>query len=111
MRALGCEQRAVRWKRIGLCAIALCLAVPSPAVMQTAFVDDAKRSVVLPPTVSRVFAAGAPAEVLLYTLVPEMLVGRNRLPEGEAIEFFPPQYRSPILIRQLPEVDSPAADA
>jgi iron complex transport system substrate-binding protein len=59
----------------------------------------------------RVFAAGAPAEVLLYTLVPEMLVGRNRVPEGEAVEFFPPAFRQPILIRQLPEVDNPAADA
>ena len=54
---------------------------------------------------------GAPAEVLLYTLVPEMLAGRNRLPEGDAIEFFPPPYRTPVFIKQLPEVDNPAADA
>ena len=81
------------------------------AVMQTQFVDDGQRSVQLPPRVSRVFAAGAPAEVLLHTLAPEMLVGRNRVPEGEAVEFFPPAYRTPVLIRQLPEVDNPAADA
>jgi iron complex transport system substrate-binding protein len=49
--------------------------------------------------------------VLLYTLVPEMLVGRNRVPDGPALEFFPPAYRSPVPIRQLPEVDNPAADA
>jgi iron complex transport system substrate-binding protein len=49
--------------------------------------------------------------VLLYTLVPEMLVGRNRLPEGDALEFVPSVYRNPVLIRQLPEVDNPAADA
>jgi len=94
-----------------LLVIALGLALPWPASMQTAFVDDAKRSVVLPSKVTRVFAAGAPAEVLLYTLVPGMLIGRNRLPEGDAIGFYPPQYRAPILIRQLPEVDNPAADA
>jgi iron complex transport system substrate-binding protein len=58
-----------------------------------------------------VFAAGAPAEVLLYTLVPEMLAGRNRPPEGDAVEFFPPAYRNPVFIKQLPEVDNPAADA
>ena len=81
------------------------------ASMQTRFVDDAKREVQLPSRVSRVFAAGAPAEVLLYTLVPEMLAGRNRLPEGDAIEFFPPAYRTPVFIKQLPEVDNPAADA
>ena len=57
------------------------------------------------------FAAGAPAEVLLYTLVPEMLVGRNRVPEGDAVEFFPPAYRTPVFIKQLPEVDNPSADA
>jgi iron complex transport system substrate-binding protein len=81
------------------------------ALMQTRFVDDAKREVQLPSKVSRVFAAGAPAEVLLYTLVPEMLAGRNRMPEGDAIEFFPAAYRNPVFITQLPEVDNPAADA
>ena len=40
-----------------------------------------------------------------------MLVGRNRVPEGEAVEFFPPPYRNPIFIKQLPEVDNPSADA
>ena len=81
------------------------------ALTQTRFVDDARREVQLPLRVDRVFAAGAPAEVLLYTLVPEKLPGRNRLPEGDAVEFFPPAYRTPVLIRQLPEVDNPAADA
>jgi len=90
-----------------------CLAALASARVstQTRFVDDAKREVQLPAKVSRVFAAGAPAEVLLYTLVPEMLVGRNRIPEGDALEFFPPAYRNPVFIRQLPEVDNPAADA
>jgi iron complex transport system substrate-binding protein len=92
-----------------MCA-AVMLATGS-AVTQTRFVDDAGREVELLPRVSRVFAAGAPAEVLLYTLVPDMLAGRNRLPVGEAIEFFPPQYRTPVFIRQLPEVDNPAYDA
>ncbi len=78
---------------------------------QLAFVDDAQRTVAVPAAVSRVFAAGAPAEVLLYTLAPEQLVGRNRVPEGEALEFFPPAFRAPVFIRQLPEVDNPAADA
>ena len=80
-------------------------------IAQTRFVDDAKREVQLPPRVSRVFAAGAPAEVLLYTLVPDMLAGRNRLPEGDAVEFFLPQNRNPVFIKQLPEVDNPAYDS
>jgi iron complex transport system substrate-binding protein len=92
-------------------SVCLAVLVSTSALMQTRFVDDARREVQLPSRVSRVFAAGAPAEVLLYTLVPEMLVGRNRLPEGDAIEFFPSAYRNPVFIKQLPEVDNPAADA
>jgi iron complex transport system substrate-binding protein len=92
---------------LGLVLLSLTVRVQT----QSAFVDDAKRSVVLPAQVNRVFAAGAPAEVLLYTLAPEKLVGRNRVPEGEAVEFFPPAQRKPVFIRQLPEFDNPAADA
>ena len=99
-------------KAVALSVGAVCLALLTQSVVaQTRFVDDGKRSVALPARVSRVMAAGAPAEVLLYTLAPEMLVGRNRLPEGDALEFFPPAFRKSVLIRQLPEVDNPAADA
>ena len=79
--------------------------------MQARFVDDAGRSVTLPARIGRVFAAGGPAEVMLYTLVPDFLVGRNRLPTADALEFFPPRYRQPVAITQLPEVDNPEADA
>ena len=95
---------------IAVCALGVSLFVRT-AVTQTRFVDDAKREVQLPARAGKVFAAGAPAEVLLYTLVPQMLAGRNRLPEGDAVEFFPPQYRTPVFIKQLPEVDNPAYDA
>ena len=94
----------------GIACGVMAIVSSATAVMQTRFVDDARREVQLPSRVSRVFAAGAPAEVLLYTLVPEMLVGRNRVPEGEAVEFFPPAYRTPVFIKQLPEVDNPSAD-
>ena len=95
----------------GIACGVMAIVSSATAVMQTRFVDDARRDVQLPSRVSRVFAAGAPAEVLLYTLVPEMLVGRNRVPEGDAVEFFPPAYRTPVFIKQLPEVDNPSADA
>jgi iron complex transport system substrate-binding protein len=95
---------------LGLSAVCAAIAV-LPVWTQAPFVDDAKRSVVLPPRVARVFAAGGPAEVLLYTLAPEMLVGRNRVPDAEAMEFFPAAHRNPVLIRRLPEVNNPKADA
>lgn len=78
---------------------------------QSRFVDDANREVTLSSSVERVFAAGAPAEVLLHTLAPEKLVGRNRIPEGDAVEFFPSPYRTPVLIRRLPSANDPAGDA
>lgn len=99
----------MRFRALYACAASFTLAL-STAIAQTPFVDDARRAVVLPNRVSRVFAAGAPAEVLLYTLTPGMLAGRNRLPEGEAIEFFPPAYRTPVLIRRLPDASHPDFD-
>jgi iron complex transport system substrate-binding protein len=87
------------------------MCLPALPATQGRFTDDAGRSVALPARANRVFAAGAPAEVMLYTLVPDLLVGRNRVPGADALEFFPPEYRNPTLIRRLPEVDNPAADA
>ncbi|WP_119681555.1 iron ABC transporter substrate-binding protein [Indioceanicola profundi] len=40
--------------------------------------DDAGRTVTLPGAVSRVFTAGPPAAILLYTLAPEMMLGWPR---------------------------------
>ena len=98
-------------RRRVLNVLAIAVAATSSVLTQTSFVDSAKRRVELPARISRVFAGGMPADVLLYTLVPEMLVGRNRPPDGEMLEFTPAQYRTPVLIRQLPEVDNPENDA
>ena len=78
---------------------------------QAPFVDDAQRRVTLPANVERVFAAGAPAEVLLYTLVPDKLVGRNHVPPAAALELIPPQFRNPTAIVNLPDRDDPRYDA
>jgi iron complex transport system substrate-binding protein len=86
----------------------LCLAAPVGAAE---FVDDAQRRVELPDAPRRVFAAGAPAEVLLYTLVPEMLVGRNHLPSPRAAVLMPPQFRSLPAIVNLPDRDDARYDA
>ena len=78
---------------------------------QEPFVDDAGRRVVLPPSVERVFAAGAPAEVLLYTLVPQKLAGRNSVPTAAALAFVPPEFRNMVAIVNLPDRDDPRYDA
>jgi len=71
------------------CSAALAVAFCGSAATATAqvpFTDDAGRSVVLPARIDRVFAAGAPAELLLYTLAPEKLPGRNNVPSSAALE-------------------------
>jgi len=74
----------------------MCSCVVGAAEAQTAFKDDAGRSVVLPARVDRVFAAGAPAEILLYTLVPEKLAGRNHQPPEAAL-------RRPLTLHEIRE--------
>lgn len=93
-----------------LTVFSVCALCVQGAQAQARFTDDAKRNVTLPAHVSRVFAAGAPAEVLLYTLVPDMLVGRNHMPTAAALEFMPAQLRSPTPIRKLPDRDDPRYD-
>jgi iron complex transport system substrate-binding protein len=58
-----------------------------------------------------VFSAGAPAEVLLYTLVPEKLAGRNMQPSPAALELIPPQFREMRAIVNLPDRDDARYDA
>ena len=86
-------------------------AAPTTATAQAPFTDDAGRSVVLPARIDRVFAAGAPAELLLYTLAPEKLPGRNNVPSSAALELMPPEYRTARQIASLPERDDPRYDA
>lgn len=94
---------------LGVILLTAALAAQSPP--RGRFVDDAGRTVQLPAQVTRVFAAGAPADVLLYTLVPDKLPGRNRVPAADVLDFHPPAYRTPVLIRQLPDRDDASADA
>lgn len=89
---------------------ALCSIYVRGASAQTRFTDDAQRTVTLPAHPARAFAAGAPAEVLLYTLAPDMLVGRNHMPPAAALEFMPPTLRSPKPIKNLPDRDDPRYD-
>jgi iron complex transport system substrate-binding protein len=89
-------------------AASLCDAGPAGA---RELVDDAQRRVELPDSPARVFAAGAPAEILLYTLVPQMLVGRNHRPPPAALELMPPELRALPPIANLPDRDDGRYDA
>jgi iron complex transport system substrate-binding protein len=53
-----------------------------PRVAQAAIVTDAAgRAITIPEKVDRIFPAGPPAAILLYTLAPELLLGWTRSPE------------------------------
>src|SRR5215469_5362549 len=56
-----------------------------------AVTDAAGRAVPIPEKVARVFPAGPPAAILLYTLAPDILIGWPRANRPEECEFMLPQ--------------------
>jgi len=69
----------------------LAAASVSPGHVRAASVTDAAgRAVVVPDTVTRVFPAGPPAAILLYTLAPELLLGWPRANRPEECEYMLP---------------------
>jgi iron complex transport system substrate-binding protein len=52
--------------------------------------DDGGRTITIPDKVERVFAAGPPASILLYTFAPELLLGWTRQPEPAQCGFLGP---------------------
>jgi iron complex transport system substrate-binding protein len=70
----------------GVAGIAL-----APSAAQAATVTDgAGRAVPIPARVARVFPAGPPAAIMLYTLAPELLLGWPRANRPEECEFMLP---------------------
>jgi iron complex transport system substrate-binding protein len=62
------------------------------------FTDTAGRRVDIPDDIRRVFSAGPPASVTLFTVAPEKMLGWTRAPGPEARPFLPAQYA------ELPEI-------
>lgn len=62
----------------------------APATATATVTDSAGRAVPVPARVERVFPAGPPAAILLYTLAPELLVGWPRANRAEELEFLLP---------------------
>jgi len=103
-----------RWQRLcsfgrrpalrlfALLAIALAWVAPGQAVGGGRSVtDSAGRHVELPDTVKRVFAAGPPAAVLIYTLAPDKLVGWPRKLAPEAADYIPVEYAALPVVGRL----------
>ena len=71
-------------------ALSATLVAPRAARAQTV-TDGAGRAVPVPAKVERVFIAGPPAAIFLYTLAPELLLGWTRAIRPEEAEFLLPQ--------------------
>ena len=72
--------------------LALVLAGAATAAEARVVVDGAGRRVEVPERVERVFAAGGPASIMLYTLAPERMLGWNRAPSAEERAFIPERW-------------------
>jgi iron complex transport system substrate-binding protein len=66
------------------------LLLAAPRARAASVTDAAGRSIEIPATVTRVFPAGPPAAILLYTLAPELLLGWPRANRAEECTFLLP---------------------
>ena len=83
---------------IALAALVAALVHASAAIAARTFVDDAGREVALPDRVTRVYAAGPPASVLVFALAPDTLVGWTRHFREDEAQWVAPKYA------ELPEL-------
>jgi iron complex transport system substrate-binding protein len=74
------------------------LAFAPPIAQAKLFSDSGGRRVDVPDDVRRVFPAGPPASVMLFTVAPEKMLGWTRAPGPEARPFLPARYA------ELPEI-------
>ena len=73
-------------RRTLLAGVSAALFAPGVARAATA-TDDGGRTVTIPEKIERVFAAGPPASILLYTFAPELSLGWTRRPSPEECTF------------------------
>jgi iron complex transport system substrate-binding protein len=70
----------------------LLLAGAASAAGTRSVTDSAGRRAEVPARVERVYAAGGPASIFLYTLAPEKMLGWNRPPSAEERAFVPARF-------------------
>lgn len=76
----------------GLCAALLVVTIASPGIARQV-TDSAGRVVTVPDRITRVFASGPPASILVYVLAPEKLTGWPRAIRGEERDYIAAPYR------------------
>lgn len=73
-------------RRALLAGLSAALTAPRAAEAATV-IDDGGRAITIPQKVERIFAAGPPASILLYTFAPDLLLGWTRRPEPAQCAF------------------------
>lgn len=89
---------AIDRRQLTLGAAATALLLPGAAKAANVFTDSAGRRVELPDRVTKIFAAGGPASVVVYVMRPDAMIGWPRSLRPEERPYVLP------LIRDLPEV-------
>lgn len=86
--------RCARATWIAACAASVVALFTSSAAAaeKRTVVDSAGRRVEVPAKIARVFVAGGPASVFIYTLAPDKLLGWNRPLTPEERAYIPPRY-------------------
>jgi iron complex transport system substrate-binding protein len=77
-------------RRVLLGAFATLASLQSARAQKSTVRDGANRAIAIPPRVTRVFPAGPPAAIVLYTLAPDLLLGWPRANRPEEREFLLP---------------------
>jgi iron complex transport system substrate-binding protein len=77
-------------RRIFLTGLSAALVTPTDARAQSV-TDSAGRTVPVPAQVTRVFPAGPPAAITLYTMAPDLLLGWPRANRADELEFLDPK--------------------
>jgi iron complex transport system substrate-binding protein len=84
------HEHLTRVSRRGLILGASAALIASPRAWAATVTDGAGRSVPVPARVDRVFPAGPPAAIMLYTLAPDLLLGWPRANGADEREFLLP---------------------
>ncbi|HKA63773.1 MAG TPA: iron ABC transporter substrate-binding protein [Methylomirabilota bacterium] len=79
-------------RAVGALAILLSGVAAAPAADTRVVTDSAGRRADVPARIERVYAAGGPASVFLYTLAPEKMLGWNRPPSPDERAFIPARF-------------------
>src|SRR5579871_562952 len=100
-----------RFRVLSLCLLAAILVLSRPANAAFLFTDAAGRHVSVPTKVVRILAAGPPAALVLYSLVPRRLIGWPHALDQQTAVLLPQQYAAlPVTGRITGHGNAPTAD-